>query len=111
MGFGKMNKTADIAYVRHIKDAQGFASEVTGILASTKVYKEDKSATKKWAGLAAFSGATTLFRFRAIPGLAVIPAMLIFCDGGRYRVLSAEDVRGRGRYVEVLAERIEPVER
>jgi hypothetical protein len=33
--------------------------------------------------------------------------MAIICGGERYKILSAEDVRGRGMYVEVLAERLE----
>ena len=37
--------------------------------------------------------------------------MVLVCDTGRYRILSVEDVRGRGLYVEVLAEKLEPTVR
>ena len=30
------------------------------------------------------------------------------CAGGRYRIVSVENVRERGMYLEVLAEKIEP---
>ena len=33
--------------------------------------------------------------------------MVLICDTGRYRILSVEDVRRRGLYVEVLAEKLE----
>lgn len=37
--------------------------------------------------------------------------MVIVCDDGRYQILSVDDVRNRGMYVEVLAEKIEPTVR
>ena len=49
-----------------------------------------------------------MFRFRKIPDLTVTAKMLITCADGRYRILNAEDVRGRGMYTEVLTERLEP---
>jgi hypothetical protein len=33
--------------------------------------------------------------------------MVIVCEYGRYQILSVEDVRGRGMYIEVLAEKLE----
>ena len=54
--------------------------------------------------MAAFSSATSMFKFRAIPGIAVDTSLFILCKGERFRILSAEDVKGRGMYVEVLAE-------
>ncbi len=57
--------------------------------------------------MAAFSEATALFRFRKIPGVEITTALYIACDSERYRIVSAEDVRGRGMYVEVLAEKQE----
>ena len=51
--------------------------------------------------------ATVLFRFRVIPGLKIVSSLCIACSGERFKILSEEDVRGRGMYVEVLAEHIE----
>jgi head-tail adaptor len=107
MSFGKMNKMIGIVQAGHTKDAEGFATEEESTLASVRAYKEDRHGTERWAGLAAFSAADAIFRFRAIPGLSIRTSMLIICEGERYRILSAENVRGRGRYVEALTEKIE----
>lgn len=57
---------------------------------------------------AAFSKATHLFRLRVIPGLDVISGLVVEAGGKRYTVESVEDVRGRGRYLEILAKLVEP---
>jgi hypothetical protein len=54
-----------------------------------------------------FSEANAIFKFRKIPDLTITPQMIITCDSGRYEILSVEDVRGRGMYLEVLAKKIE----
>ena len=58
--------------------------------------------------MAAFSEATALFCFRKIPSVEITTALFIACGDERYRIVSAENVRGRGMYVEVLAEKLEP---
>jgi len=108
MALGKMNSFIDIIETTQSKDAAGFATPTDTIVASIRAYKEERHGNKTWANRAAFSTATVMFRFRIIPDLKVVPSLFIFCNGDRYRILSAEDVRGRGMYVEVLAERIEP---
>ena len=108
MSFGKMNTFIDIISTAPIKDSEGFTTRGDNILASVRAYKEDRHGSERWTNMAAFSTATSLFRFRKIPGLKVTTEMVITCDDGRYQILSAEDVRGRGMYVEVLAERREP---
>ena len=108
MSFGKMNTFIDIISTAPIKDSEGFITTGDNILASVRAYKEDRHGSEKWTNMTAFSSASSLFRFRKIPGLKVTTEMVITCDDGRYQILSAEDVRGRGMYVEVLAERLEP---
>ena len=108
MSFGKMNTQIDIIFTVPVKNAEGFAAESDTILATVRAYKEDRHGNERWANMAAFSTASALFRFRAIPGLDVSTSLFISCADGRYRILSAEDVRGRGMYVEVLAEKLEP---
>ncbi len=105
-----MNTTIDIISTDPIKDAEGFVTTGDHILASVKAYKEVRNATAKWEriiGNAAFSSVTAMFRFRKIPDLAVTSSHFISEEDGRYNVISAEDVRGRGMYVEVLAEKLE----
>ena len=107
MSFGKMNVRISIAEETVIKDAEGFATKTDNILASLHTYREGRHGSQKWVNRAAFSEATDLFRFRVIPGLNVTTEYVILCDGERYEITSVEDVKGRGMYIEALAERIE----
>jgi head-tail adaptor len=107
MSYGKMNKTIEIASSSPAKDAEGFATSTDEVLASVRAYMEQRHGSERWAGLAAYSEATALFRFRAIPGLAVTTAHFIICGNRRYRIISTEDVRGRGMYTEALCELLE----
>lgn len=107
MSFGKMNGFADIVITKRVKDNEGFSTTVDEILASVRVYREGRHGSQRWANLSAFSEATDLFRFRCIPGLTVTTGLTIVCDGSRYDIVSVEDVKGRGMYIEVLAKRSE----
>jgi len=111
MSFGKMNTFIDIISSIPIKDEEGFATKGDNILASVRAYKEDRHGSERWTNMASFSTASSLFRFRKISGLKVTTEMVIVCDDGRYQILSVEDVRGRGMYVEVLTEKLEPTVR
>jgi len=111
MSYGKLNSFVDIITTEPVRDAEGFVSTGDNILASVRAYKEDRRGTTKWANMAAFSTATTLFRLRCLPGIEVNTSLYIACAGGRYRILSVENVRERGQYLEILAEKIEPVGR
>ena len=107
MSFGKMNDFIDIVETEQTKDDAGFVTSNDTVLASVRAYKEERHGTKIWANRAAFSTASCLFRFRVIPGVTIDTKLHIICNGDRYKILSAEDVRGRSMYVEVLAERLE----
>jgi predicted nucleic-acid-binding Zn-ribbon protein len=56
--------------------------------------------------MAQFSETTALFRFRRIPDLEVNTPHVITCDNCRYEILSVEDVRGRGMYIEAIAKAV-----
>ena len=58
----------------------------------------------RWIFYLTNTTATALFRFRKIPGLTVDTSLYIICEEKRYRIISAENIRGRGMYVEVLTE-------
>lgn len=107
MSFGKMNIFIDIISTGPIKDSEGFVTTGDHVVASVRAYKEDRHGNERWANMAAFSEATALFRFRKLPGIEITTALFIVCSDERYRIVSAEDVRGRGMYVEVLAEKQE----
>ena len=111
MSFGKMNTLVDIVQTAPVKDSEGFVVSGDTILATIRAYREEKHGNESWANRAAFSTASALFRFRKHPTFTVTTDMVLVCDTGRYRILSVEDVRGRGLYVEVLAEKLEPTVR
>ena len=107
MSFGKMNKFAEIVRPVKTKDNEGFATVSDEVLASVRVYREDRHGSERWANLAAFSVATDFFRFRRIPGLTITTEDIIVCEGGRFEITSVEDVKGKGMYTEVLAKKVE----
>ena len=110
MAYGKMNAFINIITTAPTKDAEGFVTKGDRVLASVRAYKEVRNTSAKWEriiGNAAFSGVSVMFRFRKIPGLTVDTTLFITDADGRYNIVSAEDVRGRGMYVEVLAEKTE----
>lgn len=102
-----MNTFIDIITTAPVKDADGFVTQGDHVIASIRAYKEDRHGNERWANMAVFSEATALFRFRKIPGTEVTTSLFVVCGDGRYRIVSAENVRGRGMYVEVLAEKQE----
>ena len=108
MSFGKMNGFADIVKTRQVKDSEGFTHSEDEVLASIRVYQEGRHGSQRWANLAAFSEATDLFRFRCIPGLTVTTDHILVTEDGRYDIVSVENVKGRGMYIEVLAKRSGP---
>ena len=108
MSFGKMNGFADIVETRQVKDSEGFTHSEDEVLASARVYREGRHGSQRWANLAAFSEATDLFRFRCIPGLTVTTDHVLVTENGRYDIVSVENVKGRGMYIEVLAKRSGP---
>ena len=107
MSFGKMNAFIQILASAPTKDAEGFATQGERVLANVRAYKEDRHGNERWANMAAFSSASAMFRFRTISGLNVDTSLFILCNGERFRILSAENVKGRGMYLEILAERLE----
>ena len=111
MSFGKMNTLVDIVNTTPMKDAEGFVVSGDTMLATVRAYREEKHGNESWANRSAFSTASALFRFRKQPTLPITTNLTLVCDAGRYRILSVEDVRGRGLYIEALAEKLEPTVR
>lgn len=107
MSYGKMNGFADIVEIKQVKDSEGFSHSEDEVLASVRVYREGRHGSQRWANLAAFSEATDLFRFRCIPGLTVTTDHFLITEDGRFDIVSVENVKGRGIYIEVLAKRSE----
>ncbi|MDD4291070.1 MAG: head-tail adaptor protein [Clostridia bacterium] len=110
MSFGKMNGFADIIRMQKVQDTEGFTHTEDVVLASVRVYREGRHGSVRWANLAAFSSATDLFRFRYIPDITLKIGDYLVSDGGRFEIVSVENVKGKGMYIEVLAKKVEAVD-
>ena len=108
MSLGKLGNHINIITAEPKRDADGFAVLADTVIASVHAYREDRHGSEKWANMAAFSTATSLFRFRNIPGVTVTTAMVIVCDGERYNIVNVDIMRGRGMYVDCYTEKITP---
>ena len=103
MSFGKMNHRIKILKPTTITDSEGFQSKQLALVVSVRAFREGRHGTSAWANRAAFTKATDLFRIRK-PATAIDETMLIqTADGELFEIDSVEDVRGRGRYLEILA--------
>jgi head-tail adaptor len=107
MALGRMNTLIEIVANEPTKDGEGFVTNGGVTLASVRAYREDRHGSEAWRNRAAFSTASVLFRFRRVPGLTVTTAMYIIYGEERYNIVNVEDVKGRGMYVEALAERVD----
>ena len=106
MSLGKMNVAIEIVKEESIKDAEGFVTKEEQILTSMRAYKENRHGSEAWKNRASFSEASSLFRFRKPRGLELTTELTILCNNERYNILSVEDIKERGMYVEVLAEKV-----
>lgn len=106
MSLGKMNVGIEIFSMVSTKDSEGFATEEEKLLFSIRAYKENRHGSEAWKNRASFSEASSLFRFRKSRGVEITTDLVIGCKGDRYNILSVEDIKERGMYVEVLAEKV-----
>ena len=98
MSYGKMNGFALIKQLYKQKDADGFTKD--------RCYREGRHGSARWANLSTFTQATDLFRIRVIPDVIVTPDLYLDYQGERFKIVSVENVRGRGMYLEILAEKV-----
>jgi len=104
LSYGKINSSIEIMEKVSDKDSAGFSAPTYKTLASVRAYREERHAGKRWANIAAFSTATVLFVFRAIPTLKVTDLHFISDGENIYNIDSANDINGRGMYIEAFAE-------
>ena len=105
MSFGKMSVFITLLKKVVGKDADGFSEITYGEPIRIRAYKEDKNGSRKWANFAEVSAATSMFQFRFIPGVEITKEYVICYKEETYQIVSVENVRGRNRYVQVMAER------
>lgn len=78
MSYGKMRTPVQLLSTEAVKDAEGFATQQDKVLAEVRAYHEARHGSERWANRAAFSEATDLFRFRAIPEWRFRPSCSCF---------------------------------
>ena len=100
-----MTTPINIIETKKIKDKDGFLVPTDVVVASIRAYREERHGSTFWANRAAWSTATNLFQFRVIPSLTITTAMKIGCGDEKFKITSVENVRGKGMYIEVLAEK------
>ena len=108
MSIGEMKTSIDIIRSSFTCDTEGFSQQVDQTIATVKAYREGRHGNERWATRAMFSEATDLFRFRVIPGVKITTELTILCEQGRFEITSAENIRNRGMYWEVLAKKVVP---
>lgn len=107
MSYGKMKGFAIIKSIYKNKDDEGFAKDTELIIATVRCYREGRHGSKRWVNLSAFTDATDLFRFRAIPHIVITTDYVIDYEGERFKIISVENIKGRGMYIEVLAKKVD----
>jgi head-tail adaptor len=110
MQLGDMTQFIDICSRETVKDVEGFGTTSDTLIASVRAYKEDKNGNRMWANLAAFSTASSLFRFRKIPSVDITTDNVIKWNGKEFKILSVTDIKNRGMYIEALTENVEASE-
>ena len=106
MSFGMMQTFIEIYSTNSVKDEEGFVTKEEVLLRKTRAYKESRHGNEAWKNRASFTTATALFRFRKPPAIEISTAHVLVCKGEKYNILSVEDIREKGMYVEVLAEKV-----
>lgn len=107
MSFGKMNGFAVIKSIYKDKDDEGFKKDTELIIATVRCYREGRHGSKRWVNLSAFTDATDLFRIRSIPDINITTDYVLDYQGERFKIISVENVKGRGMYIEILAKKVD----
>ncbi len=107
MSFGKMNTFIEILEIISPKDEEGFTRKDEKCLYKVRAYLEERHGSLKWANMAAYTKANAIFQIRKIPGFEIRPGMILRCNRGNFKVISAELIRSR--YIELATEKIEPM--
>ena len=103
----KLSHFIELMREEQTSDKEGFPIKRDVPLAHVRCYREDRYGSEVWKNRSLFSKATTLFRLRAIPGVKLDMRCVVIAEDGRFNILSVEDIRHKGLYWEILAERVD----
>lgn len=105
MSLGQLKIPIEIYETSVITDDEGFAVKVEKLILKTKAYREERHGSESWKNRASFSSATTLFRIRRNPAIKVTSEHFILLDGEYYNIISVDDIKDNGMYLEILSQR------
>ena len=101
MSFGKMNKTITIFAPTYLKDKDAFTTTILTPVVTRRAYVEYKNLTERWANKSILKDAECVITFRFIDGITNDCAIKI--DEQMFDIISVENVRGKGFYIQVVA--------
>lgn len=107
MAIGLMRDTITIKSKTITKDSQGFQTETLTTIVSCRAYREGRHGSAAWRNRAAYTDATESFTIRN-PATNIDTSMIIENRGKTFEIVSIENVKGRGMYLEILAKAVEP---
>ena len=107
VSLGMMTTPITISSKTVTTDAEGFASETLVKVLDAKAYREQRQATEIWRNRAEFCSATDMFIIRK-PSAAIKTDMVIECGGELFEIRSIDALKGRGMYLQILAEEVVP---
>lgn len=103
----QLNKRVEVYKKEITSDLEGFTRKNKVSLGFTRMSREGRHGSQMWANYATFSEATDLFKCRRDPNIEITTSCFLLVDGVEYDILSVENVKGKGLYLEILAKRTE----
>lgn len=108
MSVGQLKIPIEIFETLITTDDEGFSLKVEQLVLKMKAYREERHGSESWKNRASFTSATTLFRMRKNPGIMITVEHYIRCNEEKFNIISVDDIKDKGMYLEILAERIYP---
>lgn len=105
MSIGQLKTPIEIYETGIVTDDEGFAVKVDRLILKAKAYREVRHGSESWKNRASFSTATTLIRIRRNPIIKVTSEHFILIDDEHYNIISVDDIKDNGMYLEILAQR------
>jgi len=103
----KLNHFIELFRVEQETDPDGFPVERDVFLASVRAYREDRYGSETWKNRSLFRQQRRFLESGEFPASHSIPRCVVVTEDGRHNILSVEDIRRKGLYWEILAERVD----
>jgi len=105
MSIAQLRIPIEIYETSIITDNEGFAIKVEKLILRSKAYREERHGSEAWKNRASYSSATTLFRIRRSPSVKITSEHFLLCEEEKYNIISVQDIKDNGMYLEIISER------